>query len=291
MTDYRKPEEKSSTRLLGEDLTVTRVGYGAMGLTGPGVWGHVADRDSAVSVLRHAVDLGINFIDTADSYGPFTSEQLIMEALYPYRDVVVATKGGLVRTGPDQWHPMGHPTYLRQCVEMSLRRLRVERIELYQLHRIDPEVPLADQLGELNAMRVEGKIAKIGLSQVSLPQLVEARLIAPIASVQNRFNLADRRSQDVLEYCTREGLAFISWSPLGAGTLPREPGGLAALAEQAGCTVGQLVLAWLLHVSPVMLAVPGTLSMRHLAENAGAAAIELTADHLNRLSSALANPS
>lgn len=269
--------------LLDGNLRVSRIGYGTMGLAGPGAWGPAADHDAAIDVLRSAVDSGVNFIDTADSYGPFTSEQLIMEALHPYRDVVVATKGGLVRTGPDQWHVLGRPAYLRQCVEMSLRRLRVERIELYQLHRIDPSVPFADQLGELNAMRLEGKIARIGLSQVSLPQLVEARLMAPISSVQNRFNVADRGSQDVLDYCTREGIAFIPWAPMGAGALARENEALVAIAREANCTVSQAALAWLLHVSPVTLPIPGTTSAEHAAENAAAAKVVLGVDQLNRL--------
>jgi pyridoxine 4-dehydrogenase len=273
--------------LLGGTLPVSRIGYGAMSLAGPGAWGPAADRHTAISMLRYAVDLGINFFDTADSYGPFTSEQLIMEALHPYRDVVVGTKGGLLRTGPDQWHPMGRPAYLRQCVEMSLRRLRVERVELYQLHRIDPEVPLADQVGELNEMRLEGKIAQIGLSQVSLPQLIEARLTAPIASVQNRYNLTDQRSESVLEYCSRENICFISWSPLGRGKLAQETSRFAMIAEHADCTIGQLALAWLLHISPVLLPIPSTLSMSHLAENAHSTSVRLAERHLSSLSQIL----
>lgn len=255
-----------------------------MRITGPGYWGDPPDRGAAVAVLRRAVDLGAQFIDTADSYGPFVSEELIAEALYPYTGVTIATKGGLVRTGPGAWHAVGRPAYLRQCVEMSLRRLRLEQIGLYQLHRIDPEVPLVDQLGELDAMRFEGKIGYIGLSEVSLAELIEARLVAPIVSVQNRYNLEDRQAQNVVDYCSREGLAFIPWSPLTGARLQAGP--LADLASQLGCTPAQLALAWLLRCSPVMLPIPGTSSVEHVAENMGAAQVDLTAEQFAQLSAA-----
>ena len=272
-----KPTAAAAGKIdVGGDLPVMRLGFGAMRITGPGIWGDPADRATAIAVLRQAAELGVDFIDTADSYGPYVSEDLIAEALHPYQGVTIATKGGLVRTGPDQWHPVGRPAYLRQCVEMSLRRLRLETIELYQLHRIDPDVPLADQLGELDALRREGKIARIGLSEVSVAQVAEARLIAPIVSVQNLYNVANRQSEDVLEYCEREGLAFIPWFPIATGRLAAPGGRLAVLARQAGCTPAQLALAWLLRRSPVMLPIPGTGSPDHLAENVGAAAIELT---------------
>jgi pyridoxine 4-dehydrogenase len=270
--------------MIGE-LKVSQLGFGGMRITGPGVWGEPADRAEAIRVLRHTAELGIDFIDTADSYGPFVSEELIAQALHPYRGITVATKGGLVRTGPDQWHKLGRPEYLRQCVEMSLRRLRLETIPLYQLHRIDPMVPLPEQVGELDDMRREGKIAHIGLSQVGLRQLVEARLEAPIVSVQNRFSLADQEAADVLDYCDREGLAFIPWAPVGAGGLTTPDGPLAALASQAGATPAQLALGWLLHRSPRVVPIPGTSSVAHLVENAAAARLELTTEQLAALSS------
>jgi pyridoxine 4-dehydrogenase len=251
-----------------------------MRITGPGIWGDPPDRRAAVAVLRRAVELGVDFIDTADSYGPFVSEELIAEALYPYEGVAIATKGGLVRTGPDEWHSVGLPAYLRQCVEMSLRRLRLERIELYQLHRLDPQVPLTCQLGELELMRAEGKIGEIGLCDVSLVELIEARLNAPIVSVQNRYNLTARRSQDVADYCAREGLTFIPRPPI-AGRQPAQHDGLvAAIAEQADCTPIQVALAWLLRCSPVMLLIPGADSIRAMEENVAAAEVNLTASHL-----------
>jgi pyridoxine 4-dehydrogenase len=284
VADNGKLAADSGTFLIGGDLPVTRLGFGAMRITGRGIWGDPADRATAIAVLRRAAELGVDFIDTADSYGPCVSEELIAEALYPYQGVTVATKGGLVRTGPDQWHPVGRPAYLRQCVELSLRRLRLETIELYQLHRVDPEVPLADQLGELDAMRREGKIARIGLSEVSVAQTAEARLTAPIVSVQNLYNLANRQSEEVADYCEREGLAFIPWFPIATGELARAGGKLAVLARQAGCTPAQLALAWLLRRSPVILPIPGTGSLEHLAENVGAARIELTDEQFEALS-------
>lgn len=279
----------SGTFTIGGELDVTRLGYGAMRVTGQGIWGEPDDLDAAKAVLRRTVELGVDLIDTADSYGPFVSEDLIREALHtgdagdPYGGVRIATKGGLVRTGPDQWVPVGRPAYLRQCVEMSLRRLDVERIDLYQLHRIDDEVALEDQIGELDALRQEGKIAHIGLSEVSVDQLAAAREIAPIATVQNRYNLLDRGSQDVLEVCERDGLGFLPWFPVATGELARSGGPLDELSAETGATPAQLALAWLLRTSPVMLPIPGTSSVAHLEENCGAAAVELTDEQVARL--------
>lgn len=284
MTDNERPAAASGTFLIGGDLPVTRLGFGAMRITGPGVWGDPPDQGEAIRVLRRAVALGVDFIDTADAYGPFVSEELIAEALYPYDGVTIATKGGFVRPGPGKWYPVGLPAYLRQCVEMSLRRLRVETIDLYQLHRIDPKVPTADQMGELDAMRREGKIAKIGLSEVSIDQLAEARLTAPVVSVQNQFNLADRKSEDVLEYCEREGLGFIPWNPIAVGRLAEPEGPVADVATETGHSPGQVALAWLLRRSPVMLPIPGTSSVSHLEENVGAAQVELTDVEFDALS-------
>jgi pyridoxine 4-dehydrogenase len=261
---------------LGGDLTVHRLGYGAMQLTGPGVWGDPPDRDGAIQVLRRAVEVGVTFIDTADSYGPYVSEELIRAALHPYpADLVIGTKAGFVRTGPGEWHPLGRPEYLRQEVEMSLRRLGVDRLDLLQLHRIDPRVPLADQLGELDALRGEGKIRHIGLSEVSVADIEAARAIAPIVSVQNLYNLVNRRSEDVLEYCERENLAFIPWFPIATGELAQPGGPLDGLARETGATPAQLALSWLLHRSPVMLPIPGTKSVAHLEENVAAAGVAL----------------
>jgi pyridoxine 4-dehydrogenase len=235
-------------------------------------------------VLRRAAELGVDFIDTADSYGPFVSEDLIRKALHPYGGIAIATKGGFVRTGPDQWHTVGRPEYLRQCVEMSLRRLGTETIDLYQLHRIDPQIPLADQVGTLNDMRKEGKIRYLGLSEVSVEQIGEARLTAPVSSVQNLYNLVSRKSEDVLDYCEREGLAFIPWFPIATGQLASADGPLSALAKQAGATPAQLALAWLLHRSPVMLPIPGTGSVEHLEENVASAEIELSDTQFEEMS-------
>lgn len=274
----------SGTFTLGGDTPVTRLGFGAMRITGPGIWGDPPDRAEAVRVLRRAAELGVDFIDTADSYGPFVSEELIREALHPYDGVTVATKGGLVRTGPGQWHPVGRPEYLRQCVEMSLRRLGVETIDLYQLHRIDPQVPLADQVGELAGLREEGKIRHLGLSEVSVHEITQARQIAPIVSVQNLFNLANRSAEDVLGYCEREGLGFIPWFPIATGQLARPGGPLGPFASQTGAAPAQLALAWLLRRSPVILPIPGTGSVRHLDENVAAAGLALSDDKYEALS-------
>jgi len=274
---------------LGGNLAVTRLGFGAMRITGPGIWGEPADRGEAIRVLRRAAELGVDFFDTADSYGPFVSEELIREALFPYDGLTIATKGGLTRPGPDQWGTDGRPEYLRRCVEMSLRRLGVDTIDLYQLHRIDPLVPAADQVGELADLRKEGKIWHIGLSEVSVPEIREARLTTPIASVQNLYNVGDRRWEEVLEYCEREGLGFIPYCPIATGQFNAPTGPLATLARQAGVTGVQLALAWLLRRSPVMLPIPGTGSVAHLEENVGAAQLELDDEQFEALS-ALAPP-
>jgi pyridoxine 4-dehydrogenase len=278
------PAVLSGVFALGGSLPVTRLGFGAMRITGPGIWGEPRDRTTAIQVLRRGVELGVDFIDTADSYGPFVSEELIAEALCPYDGIAIATKGGLVRTGPDEWHAVGRPEYLRQCVEMSLRRLRLEAIELYQLHRIDPQVPLAEQIGALDEMRRAGKIVRIGLSQVSVAEIVEARLSAPIVSVQNVYNLVNRESEDVLDYCEREGLGFIPWFPVATGQLAQRDGPLSTMSKQTGTTPAQLALAWLLRRSPVMLPIPGTGSVAHLEENVEAAGVELTDEQFQALS-------
>jgi pyridoxine 4-dehydrogenase len=272
---------------IGDEKLARRPGFGAMRVTGAGIWGSPPDPAESIKLIRHAVRLGVNFFDTADSYGPFISEELIARALYPYDGVVVATKGGLVRTGPGQWHPLGRPEYLRQCVEMSLRRLRAETIDLYQLHRIDPLVPLADQLGALDSLRHEGKISNIGMSEASVKQVCEARLITTVASVQNRYNLADRESENLLRYCEREGLAFISWAPLAAGRLAAPDGPLIPMAKKLGVTPSQLALAWLLRRSAAILPIPGTNSLAHLDENVASARLVLTSEQ-NQVLSGLA---
>jgi pyridoxine 4-dehydrogenase len=284
MADGELTAAASGVFSVGGDLAVTRLGYGAMRITGKGIWGEPPDRDGAIRVLRRAVELGVDFIDTADSYGPFVSEELIREALHPYRGITVATKGGLTRSGPDRWGTVGRPEYLRQCAEMSLRRLGLEAIDLYQLHRIDPQVPAADQVGELASLRKEGKIRHIGLSEVGVAEIGEARLTAPIVSVQNHYHLLDRSHEDVLDYCEREGLGFIPYRPVAAGQFAAPRGPLAQLALQAGATGTQLALAWLLRRSPVMLPIPGTRSAEHLAENVGAAQIELAEEQFAALS-------
>ena len=267
----------SGTFDIGGDLRVVRLGYGAMQLTGPGVWGDPEDPDEAVRVLRRAVELGVTFIDTADSYGPFVSEQLIKKALHPYADdLVIATKAGFTRAGPGDWRAVGRPEYLRQQTELSLRHLGLERIDLQQLHRIDPQVPLEDQLGEFVLLQQEGKIRHIGLSEVSVAQLQAAQEITPIASVQNMYNLAHRRAQPLVDYATEQSIAFIPWFPLATGELAREGSPLQSLAAQRDATPAQLALAWLLHRSPVMLPIPGTSSVAHVEDNIAAAAITLT---------------
>jgi pyridoxine 4-dehydrogenase len=277
-----KSSEKAAAALsgvfkIGGDLPVHRLGFGAMRITGQGVWGEPKDAAAMRRVLRKAVDLGVNLIDTADSYGPEVSERLIAEALHPYpKGLVIATKGGLTRSGPNQWAPVGRPEYLQQCVEMSLRRLKVERIDLYQLHRIDPKVPAAETLGALKKLQQAGKIRHIGLSEVSVDEIVRARRTLEIVSVQNLYNLSDRKSAKVVAYCTEHGLGFIPWFPLAAGDISRPGGHLDKLAKRLGATVSQLALAWLLQSSPVILPIPGTSSIDHLEENIGAAAVSLT---------------
>jgi len=271
-----RPAVKSGTFVIGGDLAVHRLGFGAMRLTGEGVWGEPSDRREAVAVLREAVDLGITLIDTADSYGPEVSERLIAEALYPYEaDLVIATKAGLQRPGPDQWVEDGRPEHLRSACEGSLRRLRLERIDLFQLHRIDPKVALEDQIGTLLDLQREGKIRHIGLSEVSVKQIKAVRKMTPVASVQNRYNLIDRASEDVLEYCTRERIGFIPWFPLATGDLAKGGGPLAEAAQSLGAEPVQVAIAWLLRKSPVMLPIPGTSTVEHLMENTAGALITL----------------
>ncbi|MEU2702184.1 aldo/keto reductase [Micromonospora aurantiaca (nom. illeg.)] len=287
MATSTQPAKASGSYRIGGDLPVDRLGYGAMQLTGPGVWGDPKDPAEAVRVLRRAYELGVTFIDTADSYGPFVSELLIREALHPYADdLVIATKAGLTRSGPDDWRPVGRPEYLRQQCELSLRHLGLDCIPLYQLHRIDAKVPLADQLGELALLRQEGKIRHLGLSQVSVEEIEAARAIAPIVSVQNLYNLADRSAEDVLEHCERHDLAFIPWFPIATGNLARPGGPLDAISTSHGATPAQLALAWLLRRSPVMLPIPGTSSVAHLEENVAAAGVELTDDEFEALAKA-----
>lgn len=287
MATSTQPAKASGSYRIDGDLRVDRLGYGAMQLTGPGVWGDPKDPAEAVRVLRRAYELGVTFIDTADSYGPFVSELLIREALHPYADdLVIATKAGLTRSGPDDWRPVGRPEYLRQQCELSLRHLGLDCIPLYQLHRIDAKVPLADQLGELALLRQEGKIRHIGLSQVSVEQIEAAREIVPIVSVQNLYNLADRGAEDVLAHCERHDLAFIPWFPIATGNLARPGGPLDAISTAHGATPAQLALAWLLRRSPVMLPIPGTSSVAHLEENVAAAEVELTDDEFEALAKA-----
>jgi pyridoxine 4-dehydrogenase len=285
--DTERPVTAAGTFVIGGDLAVHRLGFGAMQVTGPGVWGPPADRDECLRVLRRAVDLGVDLIDTADAYGPFVSEDLIAEALHPYPDgLVIATKGGLTRAGPGDWRPVARPAYLRQCVEMSLRRLRVDRIDLYQLHRVDPETPLEESLAELQAMQGEGKIRHIGLSEVDVDVIKRARTVVDVVTVQNIYNLTERRHEAVVDYCEREGLGFIPWFPLATGQLAGGAGPLTRAAQRHARTPSQLALAWLLRRSPVMLPIPGTSSVRHLDENCLAATVELTDSEYEELAKA-----
>ena len=273
------------------DRTVRRLGFGAMRLTGKGVWGEPDDREECVKVVRRAVELGVNLIDTADSYGPNVSEEIIREALHPYPDdVLVATKAGLVRHGPDIWQPVGRPEYLRQQAEMSLRRLGVERIGLYQLHRIDEKVPLEDQIGVLKELQDEGKIAAIGLSEVEPEQIDAARKIAEIATVQNLYNLTERKSERVVDYCVREGIGFIPWFPIAAGELAKEGGLVDEIAKKHEASPGQIALAWLLRRAQVILPIPGTSSVAHLEENVAAAHVDLDLDEVEELTNAVSAP-
>jgi aryl-alcohol dehydrogenase-like predicted oxidoreductase len=265
------------TFVIGGDLTVNRLGYGAMRITGDGIWGEPKDREGAKKVLQRAVELSVNFIDTADSYGPEVSEQLIGEALAPYsKGVVIATKAGLTRQGPNKWLPVGRPEYLIQQVEMSLRRLKLERIDLWQLHRIDPKVPVEESLGAIKKLQEQGKIRHVGLSEVKPHEIDQARKVVDIVSVQNQYNISDRQHEDVVEYCTKHKLAFIPWFPVAAGKLAKPGGKLYTAAKAHGATVSQLSLAWLLHHSPVMLPIPGTSSVAHLEENIAAAGVKLS---------------
>lgn len=274
-----------NTFAIGGDLTVNRLGFGAMRLTGKGVWGPPDDHDECVRVLRRLVELGVNFVDTADSYGPFVSEQLIKEALHPYPDgLVIATKAGLLRTGPDEWSPLGFPAYLRQQCEMSLRRLGVDTIDLFQLHRIDPKFPAEDQVGELVNLQQEGKVRHIGLSEVNVDQLQAAQKVGTIVSVQNMYNLSVRSAESVLEACESQGIGFIPWFPLAAGPLAAADGPLQRIAADHGASASQLALAWLLKRSPVTLPIPGTSKVAHLEENVAAADIELSDDEFETLS-------
>ena len=266
----------SGTFTIGGDLPVNRLGFGAMRITGEGVWGEPRDSDEARKVLRRVVELGVNFIDTADSYGPEVSERLIAEALYPYpKDLVIATKGGLTRQGPNEWAPVGRPEYLHQCVEMSLRRLRLERIDLYQLHRVDPRVPMEESLGVLRELQKAGKIRHIGLSEVSPAEIERANKTVRIVSVQNRYNFSDREHEPALQYCADHKLAFIPWYPVAAGKLTKQRGALESAAQRHGVSIAQLSIAWLLHRSPVMLPIPGTSSVAHLEENVSASSLKL----------------
>jgi len=277
MTTQAQPAKASGEFSIGGKLPVTRLGYGTMQLTGPGVWGEPKDPDEAVRVLRRAVDLGVNFLDTADAYGPVVAEPLIKKALHPYpADLVIATKVGHTRQGPGLWTPVGRPEYLRQQTEMALRLLGLEQIPLMQLHRIDPKVPLDDQVGELAKLQEEGKIRFIGLSEVTVDQLRAAAEIAPIATVQNLYNLADRSAEELLDYSAANGIGFIPWFPLATGELAKPGSPLAALAAKRGATPSQLALAWLLHRSPAMLPIPGTSSVSHLEDNVAAAGIALS---------------
>lgn len=262
--------------MLGGDMKIHRLGFGAMRITGEGIWGEPRDPEKAKQVLRRALELGVNFIDTADSYGPEVSERLIAEALHPYpKELVIATKGGLTRSGPNRWAPVGRPEYLRQCVEISLRRLRVERIDLWQLHRIDPKVPVEESLGAIKELQNQGKIRHVGLSEVSPAEIEQAKKILPIVSAQNQYNLSNRQHEKTLQYCEKHKLGFIPWFPVAAGKLARGGGPLDKAAKQHQVTVAQLSLAWLLHHSPVMLPIPGTSSLEHLEENIAAATVNL----------------
>ena len=275
--------------LLGGDLSVNRLGFGAMRLTGDGIWGWPADRETARKVLRRAVELGVNFIDTADAYGPDVSELLIAEALHPYpAGLVIATKGGLTRPGPGRWTPNGRPEYLTKCVENSLKRLKLERIDLYQLHRIDRNVPVEESLGALKKMQDAGKIRHVGLSEVTRKEIEQAKKVLPIVSIQNQYNIADRKSDDALAYCEKENLGFIPWAPIGgnSGSLTRPGNPLEAEAKRHGASAVQLALAWLLQRSPVMLPIPGTSSLAHLEQNMASAKIQLTAEEWKKVEEA-----
>jgi pyridoxine 4-dehydrogenase len=265
---------------------VNRLGFGTMRLTGPGVWGPPADPQAAVGVLRRAAELGVDLFDTADSYGPEVAEELLREALHPYDGLTVATKAGLLRTGPNKWHPCGRPEYLRQQCELSLRRLGVERIDLFQLHRVDPQVPADEQFGLLAELVAEGKVAAVGLSEVDVEQIESARAVVDVVSVQNRYNLVDRASDEVLRHCTEQGIAFLPWAPVAAGRLAEPGGPVAEIAERTGATPSQVALAWLLQRSSVMLPIPGTSNPAHAEENIRAAELSLDLDMVEKLDAA-----
>ncbi|QNP70780.1 aldo/keto reductase [Streptomyces roseirectus] len=282
--DDRTTHRNRTTFALGGDLPVHRLGFGALRLTGPDYWGPPHDRDKALEIARLAVDLGVSFIDTADSYGLGSSEEVLAEALRPYPDdLVIATKAGQCRPRPDQWVPLGRPEYLRQQAELSLRRLGLDRIDLFQLHRIDPKVPAAEQFGALAELQSEGKIRHIGLSKVTVEELEEAREQITVASVQNLYNLTDRHTDDVLDHCTEHGIAFVAWLPIARGELSAEGSPVAAIATELGATPSQVALAWLLHRSPVVIPIPGTSSATHLKENMAASEIVFSEDQLARL--------
>ena len=282
-----KPARKAGEFVIGNDLRVVRLGFGSMRLTGKGIWGPPENRSEAVRVLRRAIELGINFIDTADSYGPYVAEEIIAEALYPYPpDLVIATKGGFDRPGPDRWVENGKPEHLRSACEGSLRRLRLDRIDLYQLHRIDPKVRPEDQLGTLGRLQAEGKIKHIGLSEVSVNQIEHAQTIVRIVSVQNRYSVTDRASEDVLNYCEQHNLGFIPWFPLGAGKLSGADSPISRVAAQLKATPSQVALAWLLARSPVMLPIPGTSRVEHLEENVAAAGLKIDRSQIDELARA-----
>lgn len=276
--------QQPSTFRIGGDLEVNRLGFGAMRITGDGIWGEPKDPAHASAVLRRALELGVNFIDTADAYGPEVSERIIGETLHPYPDdLVIATKGGLLRGGPNNWYPNGHPDHLRSTLEGSLKRLKLERIDLYQLHRVDPRVPMEDSLGTLADLQREGKIKHIGLSEVNIEQLHAAQRIVQIVSVQNRYSIGDHEWEDMVHECTAKHIAFIPWFPLAAGKLTAPGGKLDQIAKQYNATVGQIALAWLLKRSPAMLPIPGTSKVAHLEENMAAAQIDLSAEDFDAL--------
>jgi pyridoxine 4-dehydrogenase len=280
-----RPAEAAGRFGLGP-ARVNRLGFGTMRLTGPGIWGPPADPQAAVGVLRRAAELGVDLFDTADSYGPEVAEDLLRQALHPYDGLTLATKAGLLRTGPNQWHPCGRPEYLRQQCELSLRRLGIERVDLFQLHRIDPAVPADDQFGLLAELVAEGKVSAVGLSEVGVEEIEAARSVVEVVSVQNRYNLVDRGSDDVLRYCTEQGIAFLPWAPVAAGRLAEPGGPVAETVERTGATPSQVALAWLLQRSSVMLPIPGTASEAHLEENVRAAELTLDLDMVEKLDAA-----
>ncbi|GCF07569.1 aldo/keto reductase [Dictyobacter arantiisoli] len=290
-----QPATESGTFKIGGDLQVYRLGYGAMRITGDGIWGQPKDKQGSLAVLRRALELGINFIDTADSYGPNVSEELIAEALYPYpKDLVIATKGGLLRTGPNQWPQDGRPAHLREALEGSLRRLRVDHIDVYQFHRPDPRVPFEDSMGEVAKMKQEGKIRHVGVSNVTIDELARAQKIVPIVTVQNRYNLSNHESErmtpqqsdELIDICARQGIGFIPWGPLGGGDLARPGGALDTVAKKHQVQPSQITIAWLLHRSPTILPIPGTSSVKHLEENVVGATIKLTPEEFEAINQA-----